>query len=1178
MINKKNLLNKKAGITYLEILILMISIFAFSYLIYHSVKIVKAAELTPADLIPPQVCCEETTKGLICQDRPEAECNITSPLRMSTTSCEETSYCKTGCCISSKTGLCSESTPQRLCSNEKDTWYEGEMCSLVNECQKGCCVLNGWNEFTTESNCKMKSGSQGINTNFYSSIDNELECIFLTKGSEKGACIDSEDKTKCRYITRDECKDNKNFYKDVYCSDPILNTNCKAKNHTGCLEGDSYFNVYWFDSCNNPESVYQECNILRGTMCGEYRPGLDQKPSIGNSVCMNISFCKTKSGTYQNGESWCEYEGTIGEGKDIPGSSHFLHMCIYGKEEIDLCDSKRQAICVQQDSKLDNGVVFSNAGCVVNGWRDCLGYNTINDTNEATKKCSENIDCFVKEVNIDSDFQFNYCAPKYPPGFDLKVDGEDAKTLCSAASVSCTYIRQRDWKGNWKDVSNSNCKSEEFTQKMNDLCMSLGDCGAKVNIAGKISKEGYAVSGAPGLSSSYLDILKKYSTKNINQKPAEVGNRSSFGPIGNPEGLGTVKGENESTEAMDVFSKISGGLGVAAMAISAGVYIGSQIGTSVTGTITYTELAAMFESGASTSATIASFGYAASSAAACLGAAVLAIQIFGLKGDAAKIMLIVGGVMALAIGIASVIWNLGPYGMLAAVVVLIIGYFLDKSGIGEIDEEVITFSCNPWKPPAVDNNAQCEKCNEDKNKLCTAYRCHALGRTCELINEGTGEDACVYMKPQSVSAPKIKPLEEVLSSGYKYTNITENGFEIKKENGDCIDAFTNVVFGIKTDQYSECKMSMNLKDDFDSMNINFNDGGLDLINHTVAINIPSQDSLASKFNLTSEQIQKLGEVNFYVRCYGINEIKNPVSYVVRTCVNPGPDRTPPVINPNAWKPSQNSYLKYNETEMNLDFYVNEPANCRWSNLDQSYDKMENNISCEKNILKQKIFGFYCTTKLTGISKNSKFYFKCQDISENKNNMSESIEYSVIPSVEKLEMKIVNPKDGEIIITENLPFTETFKLETTGGAEEGKAKCEYNINQYSDEFSYPEGYSNTHVIKLPFYTKGIFNTTFTCIDSADNIDTKEVSFTIRVDDTAPVITRIYNKEGLTIITDETAECKYSFDRESNFENMIGMNDNGVIHSVSWNLKNYYIQCKDKFGNIGNKIEIKGVLIN
>ena len=72
----------------------------------------------------------------------------------------------------------------------------------------------------------------------------------------------------------------------------------------------------------------------------------------------------------KNGESWCEYEGKIGDGRDVVGSRHVKHICFMGEERIEPCADYRQEICVQSDTTLENGKTFSEAACRINNWRN----------------------------------------------------------------------------------------------------------------------------------------------------------------------------------------------------------------------------------------------------------------------------------------------------------------------------------------------------------------------------------------------------------------------------------------------------------------------------------------------------------------------------------------------------------------------------------------------------------------------------------------------------------------------------------------------------------------------------------------------------------------------------------------------------------------------------------------
>ena len=74
---------------------------------------------------------------------------------------------------------------------------------------------------------------------------------------------------------------------------------------------------------------------------------------------------------------------------------------------------------------------------------------------------------------------------------------------------------------------------------------------------------------------------------------------------------------------------------------------------------------------------------------------------------------------------------------------------------------------------------------------------------------------------------------------------------------------------------------------------------------------------------------------------------NTANFVFKFCVEEGPDTTPPLIV--TTNLLNNMPIAHNQTETDLDVYTNEPADCRWSRLDQSYKEMENNMTCVSRI-------------------------------------------------------------------------------------------------------------------------------------------------------------------------------------------------------------------------------------
>jgi len=1156
----------KKRISYLEIIILMISVFAFSYLVSSSsIKIVSAE-----DPLENYACCEKTLEGSFCQYLSEEQCD--SNFQTSPTQCKDTEFCKLGCCIDSEIGFCNKKTPKSLC--EEGTWFNDESCAIT-QCERGCCLLGNNAYWTNEENCNIESKFLGAPIDFRTDINSEVECILLTENANQGACVfESNSENTCIFTHRGDCivrtGDAGSFYENTFCSDSELNTTCLSHSYTNCLSGKQ--EIYWFDSCNNPEEIYQECNVFFGTICGQYRPGIDAAPTQGDYVCRDLSCIDSNRIPRKNGESWCEYEGTIGQGKDIVGSRQIRHICYYGEEIIEACDDYRNQICVQNTLELDNGKTFTEAGCRVNQWRECFEYNT--DDEDMTEKCEENPDCFIKSTDIDDDFKFDLCVPQYPGG--------NIQT-CDFGSVNCTYLEQKklvNWALKWVCEKNCDCKNKEFTEKMNDLCTTLGDCGAYVNFAGEISDDGYSVRNAPKLDSNYLNNLKKYSNDNPNQKPAKPGNSTGiFGGLGIPEDLGQASGLNNNS---NLIANI--GLGVGAIGLLANV-VGAVAGGQ-TNLISIIGGILPATGGGSLWAGVASFGNAILTLGAAVAVAEIFIAIFGLQGQAADIMLVGEILTGTTLGILSsleiVALEFLSSLLIAVAVAVVIWAFCEIFGIGDTREKTVQFKCLAWQAPAGGEN--CEFCNNNLMNPCTEYRCQSLGQTCQFINKGTSNEMCINIPSSDISSPKISPWLEEISEGYKYVDTNHDnfakGFSIKDSNGNCIEEYTRVKFGIKTNKPSQCKIMDNSTQQYGDSSIYFGDNNLYLINHSLEILMPNINAFANQYNLSAEQIQDLGKIEYFVKCKSAGGAENIIPYVIQSCVNPGADLTPPRITKTI--PLTNSFIKYNQTEQNLTIYSNEPANCSWSFDDKIYSEMENYMICQNDLIDATLYGWPCKTILTDLKNHNTFYIRCRDqpwLGENndsRNSMQQSFEFELSPSSSKLIIKNILPKNNSEITSGVEPMTLTLRLETAGGAENGKAICSWQGNGYMDQFT--ETNSNFHSYKATNVIQGSYELDFACKDIAGNLAENSTSFKIKIDNQGPKIVRAYyNSEGnnLEIKTNEAAECKYGFDEDFIYEdsNLMQNQDDKHTHFTEWKLKTYYMQCKDNFENKGGKIIIK-----
>src|SRR4030042_5292488 len=118
---KENIISKKGGMSYLQIVMLVISIFAFSYLLSSKFESVSAQTTEIKGL----ACCEKTKEGAYCQYTFDEDCD--TEYKDAPTECEYVDYCKKGCCYSTKTGWCNKATPEILC---EDKWNGDASCNI----------------------------------------------------------------------------------------------------------------------------------------------------------------------------------------------------------------------------------------------------------------------------------------------------------------------------------------------------------------------------------------------------------------------------------------------------------------------------------------------------------------------------------------------------------------------------------------------------------------------------------------------------------------------------------------------------------------------------------------------------------------------------------------------------------------------------------------------------------------------------------------------------------------------------------------------------------------------------------------------------------------------------------------------------------------------------------------
>ena len=478
-------------------------------------------------------CCEKTNSGSWCINAPQDSCD--DSFRSSPTSCESTSYCRTGTCIDSSEGTCMENTPEKVCQDDGGVWKEGD-ADEQPQCDLGCCLVGDQAAFVTQTRCKRLSSLYSLETNFNTGINSEIACIASANPRVKGACVfEKEFKTTCKFTSRTECQDLESsssdsdveFHEGRLCSDERLETNCGRTKDTTCVEGKD--EVYFVDSCGNVANIYDSgkindqtywseivdkadscggdgsandpscgnCDYFSGSTCKASKRGEDRTPTHGENICRDLG-CEYEGEDFAHGETWCadakgvssiqvatdsngDFNIEDPRGEDLPGGRHSRLLCYNGEVSVEPCAEFRQEVCIE--SSIGD---FSTAACRVNMWQDCVS--------QIEKKDCENTDrrdC--QWTGSDEDVVGNdiKCSPKYSPGFDFWEANSDAESLCSLGTVTCIVeIKENIFGNDEKIVKGEECMDGSFKvkqswiEKQNNLCVDLGDCGIKDNYLG----------------------------------------------------------------------------------------------------------------------------------------------------------------------------------------------------------------------------------------------------------------------------------------------------------------------------------------------------------------------------------------------------------------------------------------------------------------------------------------------------------------------------------------------------------------------------------------------------------------------------------------------------------------------------------------------------------------------
>ena len=507
-------------------------------------------------------------------------------------------------------------------------------------------------------------------------------------------------------------------------------------------------------------------------------------------------------------------------------------------------------------------------------------------------------------------------------------------------------------------------------------------------------------------------------------------------------------------------------------------------------------------------------------------------------------------------------------GIIGAAVGLLIWFFTAK----EEYTSLVTYSCYPWQP--VTGGADCQKCNTGEFP-CTKYKCESLGQGCELLNAGTSEEICEWTNRNDVAAPVIEAWKDALTEGYTYVKDNarlppDKGVTIKntKSADGCLPPFSRIAYGITVNEPAKCKIDIVRTDTFEKMKF-FMSSGYYKYNHSVISLTPEANQSEGALELENG-----GSYEVFVRCEDKNGNSNVGTFVFKYCIQDEPDTTAPKIvltNPINGMPVQHGL-----TSQLTEVYVDKPSTCKWSHSDQEYDAMPETMQCSGDIREINANMLYkCTTTLTGLKDETenKFYFRCKSYpSKNESDRytnTESYPYKLI-GTKPLVIDSISPESGTTIKDSTQTVKVTLEAVTSAGFKDGEAKCYFKEKTESDSgyilFFNTDSYQSSQDLWL---TRGTYRYSIRCCDLGGNCATQDTEFTVDTDFVSPIVARAYNEGGnLKIVTEESAECVYDTTSCSyTFEDGIGMlSSDGLAHTTEWNTdNNFYIKCKDEFGN-------------
>ncbi|MBT6690146.1 hypothetical protein HOB04_02115 [archaeon] len=1209
-------------------------------------------------------CCFLSIDGQVCGTADPENCVEDSPFAEGAL-CEETAFCEKGCCYDDGAGIYDKNVLEFACSAD---WIDDPNCNLPGAAL-GCCVLGEQTIFETKGQCEVDY-SRGLGdtdiVDWRSDVD-AGECLYLAAVQDMGACVLGEG--GCEFLNEADCFSyDGDFNHNYLCTSDSLNTSCEMTRQTSCVDGKD--GVYFMDSCGNRANIYDSEKVEdvdywdmvaeAEDVCGseDIEGGNADNPSCGNcdrfagGICASASedsfevdigefYCRDTSCMfdgieYENGESWCVYDGAIGEGDDVVGSRHWKYVCAQGLVQIEPCADYRNQICVQSKEFEVNGTVveFENAACVANNWRSCIDLNGKKESEQSAAsnkacvsglsqncgnytlypgdfekmeciddaiaacggpdalsvmdECATTLNCRVENIVIGNKFSFDVCLPDYPGGFSLNDERyqTSAEALCGMASQKCTVIQKPKKWGGCEYVANEGCLGETFGQEMNDFCRGLGDCGGSVNILGEwsgnyiIRRDG-ALSEGMFLSGDWIDALSRLALP-IPGQFAEVEDYSEYLEAGGVWGGPSAPGSPEEDEPFDI-SMIGQGLSGIGAAMNF-AFTGKVMGFAVLkgGGLIGGEVAKgyLLAKGGPVGAKLASgIGGSTAQGASMAGFASAAIG--------AGIGMVAGAMLAQWLGLSeggSMLMSIGG-GMVGAALmgakVLSAAVYTALLWVG-IFLIVLSLFFGMADCPPIEIEFECQpwqaSIGGDSCEECNGDLLKPCSEyRCESLGAG-----CEFINEGSGDELCVSGNPNDVTPPIVRRNIAigfAGGSYIDSENGFSVVSEG----GGCVDAYTPLEFGIVTSEPaqcrFDVVANEFEEMSYELGSHSYTYNHSTVFSLPDPSHGESQGLNWTSELTLYIKCQDRYGMISPEFFEVDMCVVEGDDVTPPVVVGS--EPESGDIVSFDAVNVSALIVTNELAECRWDLVDVSYSSMSNDLVCLDLLGRpSSVFGYECSGVLDIGNSSRDYYFRCMDQPwENETSDRNANVESFVLSLEKPSSKISIDKvepDSDFEVNTDYTTIE-LKVATSGGGD--SHFCSYSFSGYDTMIEmFETGESRTHVQSLnrPAGSNEIF---VECRDETGDFDRGLTEFEIVRDSSTPIVARVWQAGSrLHFITTEDAECKYSMET-CRFSWGDGEDaGSGEEHSIGViNGNAYYIKCKDDFGNVPDGCSIEVVAV-